>query len=274
VVVAVLDPDVKVAGRGIDRLRAAGISVETGVGAALARESLAAYLHHRTTGRAMCLLKAAATLDGRTAAADGSSQWITGPEARADAHTLRAESQAILVGAGTALADRPKLTVRDVHPPPERQPLRVLLDARGRVPAEGPLFDQALAPTLVAATAAVDPAARAAWEAAGTEVVELPSDPHGGVRLLSLLGFLGNRGVLQAMVEGGPTLHGALVRAGLADRLVLYVGAKSLGEEGRPLFAGPGPRSIHAANAWRLSSLRRLGDDIRLEYAPATPNVA
>src|SRR5581483_11094304 len=172
VVVAVLDPDERVAGRGVDLLRAAGIRVDVGVGAEAAARSLAPYLHHRRTGRPLCLLKTAASLDGRTAAADGTSQWITGPEARVDAHRLRAESGAVVVGAGTALADGPTLTFRNldvedgVIPP---QPLRVLLDAGGRVPAVGPLFDATLAPTLVITTAAADLETRREWKEAGAE---------------------------------------------------------------------------------------------------------
>src|SRR5215211_5822293 len=152
VVVAAEDPDPRVAGEGIARLRAAGIDVTRGPRADAVVRQLAPYLHHRRTGRAFCLLKTATSVDGRTAAADGSSQWITGPIARADAHGLRADSQAIVVGAGTALADRPALTVRDIDPPVRVPPARVLLDARGRVPAAGPLFDTALAPTLVLTT--------------------------------------------------------------------------------------------------------------------------
>src|SRR5439155_22232786 len=143
----------RAAGVTVEVLAAAGRAVEVGAGAAAgaAARSLAPYLHHRRTGRPLCLLKTAASLDGRTAAADGTSQWITGPEARADAHRLRAESGAVVVGAGTALADRPSLTFRGVdfgEGPAPAQPLRVLLDAAGRVPAAGPLFDVNLAPTL------------------------------------------------------------------------------------------------------------------------------
>src|SRR5262245_40828397 len=141
VVVALEDPDPRVAGRGLSGLRAAGVDVELGPGTGAARRSLAPYLHHRHTGRAWGLMKTAMSLDGRVATADGSSRWITGPAARADAHRIRAESQAVVVGAGTALADRASLTARDVDPPVDRQPLRVLLDGRGRVPATGPLFE-------------------------------------------------------------------------------------------------------------------------------------
>ena len=269
VVVGVLDPDRRVAGRGVAGLQAAGIQVDVGIGASAAACSLAAYLHQRRTGRAYCVLKAAISLDGRTAAADGSARWITGTAARADTHALRAQSQAVVVGAGTALADAPTLTVRDVDPLPDRQPLRVLLDSRGRVPAAGPLFDPALAPTLVITTANADHACVAAWHAAGAEVDEVPPEPGGaGVDLEAALRRLAERGVLQAMVEGGPTVLGACVRAGLADRLVLYVGATTLSDAGRPLLAGPGPRTLAEASHWRLLGVREVGNDVRLDYEP------
>jgi diaminohydroxyphosphoribosylaminopyrimidine deaminase/5-amino-6-(5-phosphoribosylamino)uracil reductase len=269
VVVAVLDPDERVTGRGIDTLRAAGISVRVGVGAEAAARSLAPYLQHRRTGRPLCLLKTAASLDGRTAAADGTSQWITGPEARADAHRLRAESGAVVVGAGTALADQPSLTFRNLEFEAglaPAQPLRVLLDAVGRVPATGPLFDLGLAPTLVLTTPAADPAVRAAWEQSGAAVEDLTGED--GVDLDEALGLLGRRGILQVMVEGGATLHGALLRAALADRVVVYTGGVVLGAGGLPLFAGPGPGTLAQARRWRLLGVRRLGSDARLDWEP------
>lgn len=268
VVVALLDPDPRVAGQGVEQLRAAGVAVEVGTGATDAAAALASYLHHRRTGRPLCVLKAAISLDGRTAAADGSSRWITGPEARADTHRLRAESQAVVVGAGTALADRPSLTARGLYPPAP-QPLRVLLDARGRVPADGPLFDSTLAATLVFTTGLARKEAVKAWLEAGADVEEVPLSPDGtGVDLAPALEVLGGRGVLQALVEGGATLHGALVRAGLADRMVLYVGGLLLGEAGRPLLAGPGPSTIDEAPHWRVVSTRALGPDVRLDCEP------
>lgn len=267
VVVAVADPDARVAGRGLDRLRAAGVAVEVGLGAEAAGRSLAPYLHQRCTGRAYCVVKAAVSLDGRTTAADGSSRWITGAAARADAHELRADSQAVVVGAGTALADRPSLTVRDAAARPERQPLRVVLDARGLVPPKGPLFDPSLAPTLVITSEGAAAAAVAGWRDAGADVAFVPSAPS-GVDPNAALELLGQRGVLQAMVEGGATLHGALVAAQLVDRLVLYVGARVLGERGRPVVAWPGPPSIAAAPRWRLVDVRRIDDDARLEFEP------
>jgi diaminohydroxyphosphoribosylaminopyrimidine deaminase/5-amino-6-(5-phosphoribosylamino)uracil reductase len=287
VVVALLDPDDRVAGRGVEMLRAAGIVVEIGVGAEAAARSLAPYLHHRRTGRPLCLLKTAASIDGRTAAADGTSQWITGPEARADAHRLRAGSGAVVVGAGTAVTDRPTLTFRNLDfeeglTPP--QPLRVLIDAAGRAPATGPLFDPALAATLVITTPTADPDARRAWKEAGAEVEDVaaapasppfpgaPSVPPGpAVDLHAALDLLGRRGVLQAMVEGGATLHGSFLRAGLADRIVVYTGGAVLGAEGLPLFAGPGPATLAEASRWRLEAVHQVGDDARLDWEPVHP---
>lgn len=277
VVVALRDPDPRVSGRGISALEAAGVAVDVGTGADAAARSLRSYLHHRRTGRAFALLKVATSLDGRTAAADGSSQWITGPEARADGHRLRAESQAVVVGAGTALADQPSLTARDVEPPVERQPLRVLLDARGRVPAEGPLFDVARAPTLVVTTDTADPRAVDAWRAAGAKVETVPgaasaeacegASGTGGVDLAATLELLARHDVLQALVEGGATLHGALVRERLVDGLVAYVAPTLLGDRARPLAAGLAP-DLADAPRFRVESASPIGGDVRLELIP------
>jgi len=267
VVVALEDPDPRVRGRGIARLRAAGLAVDVGPGADAVARSLAPYLHHRRTGRAYCVLKTAVSLDGRAADADGSSRWITGPAARADAHELRADSQAVVVGAGTALADRPSLTARDTTRPVEHQPLRVLLDARGRVPAEAPLFDPALAPILVVTTEGADAVAVDAWRAAGAKVETVPAGAGGvGVDGRAALELLASHGVLQAMVEGGPTLHHALVEAALVDRAVVYVAPIVLGRAARAGFDGPGPATVSDARRWRLVSVGPLDDDVRLEY--------
>ncbi|HSO94936.1 MAG TPA: bifunctional diaminohydroxyphosphoribosylaminopyrimidine deaminase/5-amino-6-(5-phosphoribosylamino)uracil reductase RibD, partial [Acidimicrobiia bacterium] len=206
VVAAQEDPDPLVAGRGLDRLRAAGVDVEVGPGADAARRSLAPYLHHRRTGRAFAVAKVAVSVDGRTAAPDGTARWITGPAARHDAHELRADAQAVVVGAGTVRTDQPALTVRDVAVAPPHPPLRVVLDARGRVEATGPLFDATVAPTLVVTTPAAPPDRVDAWQAAGAKVEVVAPGP-GGVDLTQTLTVLGGHGVLQALVEGGATLH-------------------------------------------------------------------
>jgi diaminohydroxyphosphoribosylaminopyrimidine deaminase/5-amino-6-(5-phosphoribosylamino)uracil reductase len=267
VVVSLEDPDTRVAGRGFARLSAAGLDVEVGPGATSARRSLAPYLHHRRTGRAWCLVKTAMSLDAKTAAADGSSRWITGVAARADAHRLRAESQAVVIGAGTALADRPSLTARDVDRPIDHQPLRVLLDASGRAPAAGPLFDAALAPTLVVTTEGAPSEAVDAWRAAGAKVETVPAAP-GGVDLVATLELLGRYGVLTALIEGGATLHSALLAAGLVDRLVAYVSPKVLGPSGLPAFRAPDVDTVADAETWRLLSATPIDDDVRLEYEP------
>jgi len=266
VVVAVEDSDPHVHGAGIARLRDAGIDVQVGTGADDAGRSLAPYLHHRRTGGAWCLVKTAMSLDGFTAAADGTSKWITGEEARADAHELRADSQAIVVGSGTALADRPALTVRGVESPPSTPPLRVLLDARGRVPAEGPLFDVELAPTLVVTTEHAPVNVTDAWHAAGAKVETLPSgfDGH-GVELQHVLWLLGRLGVLQAMFEGGSTVHAALLDGLFVDHVTAYVaptflagGLAAFGPRGRDSMAP------HAAR-YQFVEARRVGSDLRID---------
>jgi diaminohydroxyphosphoribosylaminopyrimidine deaminase / 5-amino-6-(5-phosphoribosylamino)uracil reductase len=282
VVAAMADPDPRVAGAGLARLRAAGIRVEVGAGTAAAAEQNAAYLTHRRLGRPRVTLKAAASLDGKVAAPDGSSQWITGPAARADAHRLRAEADAVLVGAGTALADDPRLTAR-LPGHAGRQPLRVLADAAGRVGTGGHLFDGE-APTLVATTPAAPAAAVDAWRAAGAEVLicaatvtvgggyggALPAPPAGqGVDLHDLARALGERGVLELLVEGGPRLQAGLWAAGLADRLVWYLAPLAIGGAGAPgLLGGAGAATLADARRLRLASVDRLGDDLRVVAYP------
>ena len=313
VVVAVPDPDPRVAGAGLARLAAAGVQVTVGAGADAAADQNAAYLTHRRLGRPRITLKAAASLDGKVAAPDGTSQWITGPAARSDAHRLRAEADAVCVGAGTAMADDPRLTVR-LDGYAGRQPLRVLVDATGRVGADGHLFDGE-APTLVATTATASAAAFDAWKAAGAEVLVCPQadrpgsrgpgrggpgnpttaqpvegavpwHPMGpgeprsvgafggpsvgqGVDLGALTAALGERGVLELLVEGGPRLQASFWAAGLADRLIWYLAPLVIGGDGAPgLLGGDGAATLAAAGRLRLASVDRLGDDLRLVAYP------
>jgi diaminohydroxyphosphoribosylaminopyrimidine deaminase/5-amino-6-(5-phosphoribosylamino)uracil reductase len=226
VVVGVEDPDPKVAGAGIDRLRQSGVDVTVGVLAGEVEDYLGPYLAHRRTGRPWVVLKLAMTLDGRIAAADGTSKWITGPEARADAHRLRAESDAILVGAGTIRADDPALTVRDAT---GRDPLRVVL---GRP----------------------DPAARA-----------MPALSYQG-DLEPLLDDLGARDVVQLLVEGGSSVAGAFQRAGLVDQYVLYYAPAIMGgDDGVSSFGGPGAPTMDAVWRGRIAGVRRIGPDVRID---------
>jgi diaminohydroxyphosphoribosylaminopyrimidine deaminase/5-amino-6-(5-phosphoribosylamino)uracil reductase len=268
VVAAMSDPDPRVDGAGLTRLRAAGVAVELGVGAELAAEQNAAYLTHRRLGRPRVTLKAAASLDGKVAAPDGTSQWITGPAARADGHRLRAEADAVAVGAGTALADDPRLTVR-LPGHAGRQPLRVLVDAGGRVGADGHLLDGE-AETLVATTAAAPATAVDAWKAAGAEILVCESAPA-GVNLEHLATELGARGVLELLVEGGPRLQASLWAAGLADRLVWYLAPLAMGGDTAPgLLGGAGAATLAAARRLRLASVDRLGDDLRVVAYPCS----
>jgi diaminohydroxyphosphoribosylaminopyrimidine deaminase/5-amino-6-(5-phosphoribosylamino)uracil reductase len=211
--------------------------------------------------------KVATSIDGRAAAADGTSQWLTSEAARADAHELRADSQAVMVGSGTALADVPSLTVRDVARQPLHPPTRVLLDARGRVPAAGPLFDTALAPTLVVTSHAGSPGSIDAWRAAGAKVEAVAPGPNGnGVDLDEVLALLGREGVLQVLVEGGGTLLGQVLAGGYAQRLVTYVAPLALGTKGAPALALAGPVTIADVTRYRLASVRQCGSDARLDY--------
>jgi len=265
VVAAVADPDPRVGGAGLARLQAAGVAVSVGTGAEAAAEQNAAYLTHRRLGRPRVTLKAAASLDGKVAAPDGTSRWITGPAARADAHRLRAEADAVCVGAGTALADDPRLTVR-LPGWTGRQPLRVLVDAAGRVGATGHLFDGE-AETLVATTPAAPASAVDAWKAAGAEV--LICEPAGrAVDLDDLVRALGERGVLELLVEGGPRLQASLWAAGLADRLVWYLAPLAIGGKGAPGLLGSGAATLVDARRLRLASVDRLGDDLRVVAFP------
>jgi len=266
VVVALDDPDERVAGRGYARLRAAGIAVDAVVRSEEAARDLAPYLHHRRTGRAFVTAKVALSLDGRVAAADGSSKWITSDEARADAHELRADVGAIVVGAGTANTDHPALTVRGVDPMPSRPPLRVVLDGRGSVAPAAPLFDTALAPTLVITTDLAPASATDAWTASGAKVETVARASDGnGVDLHAVTRLLGEHGVLHALVEGGATLLGAVVRERIAQRLVAYVAPTLLGTRGLPGFAFDGPPDIASASRMQLTNVTRLGPDVRLD---------
>lgn len=258
VVVAVEDPDPLVAGQGTECLRRAGIAVDVGAGADAVTTQLRPYLKHRTTGRPWVVLKLAATLDGRTAAPDGTSQWITGEAARTDAHRLRAESDAVLVGAGTTRADDPALTVR-----PDGNPARA--DDPAHDPALTVRLDGDPAPTtpathtrqpqrVVLGKAPPDAKVHPAWELSGD--------------LGDVLDDLGSRGILQLLVEGGATVAHGFHAAGLVDRYVLYLAPAFFGgDDARPLFQGPGASTIDDVWRGRILDVTPLGDDLRIELA-------
>jgi diaminohydroxyphosphoribosylaminopyrimidine deaminase/5-amino-6-(5-phosphoribosylamino)uracil reductase len=250
VLVACTEPNPVAAG-GVDRLRAAGVEVRTGVLAdEVARGPLEAWLHVQQAGRPFVTWKYAATLDGRSAAADGTSRWVTGEPARADVHRLRAECDAVLAGIGTVLADDPQLTVR---PDPGHQPLRVVVDAQGKTPRDARVLDGS-ARTLVATV--------------GTPYDEehglvVPAGPDGRVDLAALLQALCEREVVSVLLEGGPTLAAAFLRAGLVDRVVGYVAPALLGA-GPAALGDAGIGTIADAVRLRLDDVTRVGDDVRL----------
>ena len=264
VVVACPDPDPRVDGRGIGRLRAAGVEVVTGVAEPAARALNRAFLHRVTTGRPHVTLKAAMTLDGKIAAVDGESRWITGEAARAHAHRLRFESDAILVGLGTVLADDPQLTVRGPDLP-AKEPLRVVADSRLRVPAGARLFtagDPARAIVACAAPAPAGPAA--ALRARGARVLELPAD-GGRVELRALLSELAQLDVLGVLVEGGAELAGGLLDAGLVDRVAFFVAPRLLGGRSAPGPVGGSGRALKAAVSLSGVTCRPVGEDLLVE---------
>lgn len=259
VVVGVEDPDTRVSGKGLEALKAAGIGITMGVAKEMAAASLKPYLHFKKTGLPYCVAKAAISIDGRTAAADRTSQWITSEGARKDAHLIRAQSQAILVGSKTAQYDKPRLNVRDIAPMPPVQPLRVVLDSQGSVRHEGPLFDPSIAKTVVfSATSPKNPTC---------EVIHVRKTQE-GVDLRQVLSLLGERGVMQLMIEGGATILGSFLKASLIDQLVLYMGPCVLGDQGIPLFQGLAVPSIQNAPRLHLKDVLMIDDCVRIRYAP------
>lgn len=249
VVIAVDDPNPLAAG-GEQTLRDAGIEVITGVRRAEAEEGNIAWLTSMRRERPYVIWKTASTLDGRAAAADGTSMWITSEAARMDVHRLRSTVDAIMVGVGTVLADDPRLTTRDLRTGSLaiRQPLRVVIDSHGRTPADARVRDGA-APTLIATTAL------------------LGGDADGQVDLRAVLSELHHRGIRSVLLEGGPRLAGAFLAAGLVDLIVSYVAPKLLGD-GPAALVGAGVTTITDAIDLEVLDVDRVGPDLRLTARP------
>jgi diaminohydroxyphosphoribosylaminopyrimidine deaminase/5-amino-6-(5-phosphoribosylamino)uracil reductase len=207
--------------------------------------------------RPLVVWKYAASLDGRIAARDGTSKWITSEESRADVHRLRAELDAIMVGSGTMTADDPSLTVRHVE---GRQPLRVVVDSNARTPADARVLDDT-APTLIAV------AEDAHAGHLGDHAVRIPRSDR-GLDLHALLKVLEDRGVGSILLEGGPTLAGSFLADGLIDRIVAYIAPVAIGGSGKAALAGPGAPSIGDAKRFRLLEVTRIGPDVRLIAEP------
>lgn len=258
VVAAMSDPNPLVAGKGLAMLRAAGIEATSGLLENEARELNIGFVSRMTRGRPWLRLKAAASLDGKTALNNGVSQWITGPDARRDGHRWRARACAVLTGIGTVRDDDPQLLVRDVET--TRQPLRVVVDSRLETPLSARILQGG--PVLVAV--AVDDEKRAnLLRAAGAEVLLLPN-AAGKVELKDLLEELGRRGINEVHAEAGFKLNGSLLREGLVDELLLYLAPCLIGHDASGLFNLPELTSLDGKRPLQIRDLRQIGEDIRL----------
>jgi diaminohydroxyphosphoribosylaminopyrimidine deaminase/5-amino-6-(5-phosphoribosylamino)uracil reductase len=271
VVAAHEDPDPRVRGRGFAALERRGVDVTTGVLAAEAGATNAPYLHHARTGLPLVSLKLATSLDGRLSAPDGSARWITGPEARARVHARRAEVDAVVVGAGTIVADDPLLTARGDASRAGVQPARVVVDALGRVSPEARVFARGT-DVIVATTDRCPHERQTAWKETGAEVAVFPEGP-GGVDLGALLRWLGERPMLDVMCEGGARLATSLLSQDLVDRLEVHLGPVLLGRGGASL-GDLGVATMADARRWQLVEVERNGDDavmvLEAECSPAS----
>lgn len=256
-VAAMQDPNPQTAGRSIERLRSAGITVDVGLMEHEARELNIGFVSRMTRGTPWVRMKVAASLDGRTALANGESQWITGDAARKDGHAWRARSCAVLTGVGTVKDDDPQLTVRDVAT--SRQPLRVVVDSR----LQTPLAARVLGPGALIAAAGVDAPRSVALRAKGAEVVVLPNH-EGKVELPTLLQELARRGCNEVHVEAGHQLNGSLLDEGLVDELLIYFAPCILGDTAQGMFHLPPLANLAGRRHVKIIDIRRIGDDVRV----------
>lgn len=258
VVAALEDPNPLVAGEGFARLRAAGVTVEVGPGAQAARELNIGFFSRMQRGTPWVRMKAAASLDGTTALANGESQWITSPQARADGHAWRAQACAVLTGIGTVLQDNPRLDVRDIPTP--RQPHVVVVDSRLQTPPDAKLFVDGR--TCLIYTASDSATKAQALRDQGAIVIPLPNE-HGKVDLAAMLRDLGQRGINELHVEAGYQLNGSLLREGLVDELLLYLAPKLLGSGRGICHIGP-LTALADGPELQFHSVASIGPDLRV----------
>lgn len=266
VVVACGDPDPRVAGGGLERLRAAGIAVETGVCEDEAWTLNEGFFRRIQDDRPLYTLKAATTLDGRIATHTGQSQWITGPTARAWGHRLRATHDAIMVGIRTALADDPELTCR-LPGLDHRSPVRIVVDSRLRLPLTGKLAAGARAvPTWVVTREDADSSRSAVFQDCGIDVIRVPADSAGLPDLIKASAALARRGLTRVLVEGGATLAASLLQANLVDRLEWFRAASVMGGDGLPAVHAFGVDGLERMAVFRRTDLRQAGEDLVESY--------
>lgn len=271
VVVAMQDPNPRVAGAGLQQLRDAGVEVSIGVLEREARELNRGFVSRMERGRPWVTVKLGTSLDGRTALADGSSKWITSALARADVQKLRARASAVLTGIGTVLADDPALTVRE--PDLElmgRQPLRVIFDARGQLPPQSRVVNDGCETLLMTSQQGAGQLQAHGVHAQTNLVIEsLPVDAGGRLDPAVALQRLAERDCNEVLVEAGPRLAGSFIAAGLVDELIVYVAPTVLGDTARPAFLLPQPlRTLDERQHFVFHDLRRIGCDVRLTLRP------
>jgi len=264
VVMALRDPNPAVAGAGEGQLVAAGVAVDVGILDGEARALNVGYMKRRQSGRPLVRSKVAVSLDGRTALANGVSQWITGAAARADVQRLRARSSAIMTGAGTVVVDDPSLNVRAEELGDVLQPMRVIVDSGMRTPPDARTLS--LPGGVIVFTVAGDAATHARLERAGARIEVVDAMPNGRVDLDAALGRLGELEVNEVLVEAGTRLNGALLQAGLIDELVVYMAGSILGRHARGMFDINELTDMESRVEFDLADVRRVGDDLRLTW--------
>lgn len=268
VFVGMVDPNPKVSGRGIERLRSAGIGVVTGILEAECHRLNEPFVKHVTTGLPFVILKSAMTMDGKTATAMGDSRWITNEKSRQYVHNLRSSVDAMMVGVGTVLTDDPQLTARI---PSGRDPLRVVVDSSLRIPPDARMIRQESSAATVIATVSEDGNRIAHLESVGVEVLRCRAK-QGRVDLRDLLSRLGSRGVQSVLLEGGSELAGEALRGGFIDKFILFYAPKFLGgADGFGLFGGPSAERMDGCHRLKDVSVRCFGDDVMIEAYPEEP---
>lgn len=265
VVIGLRDPDPRTAGRGIDCLRAAGIEVEEGVLASQAASVTLGHLMRVVERRPAVTLKLAVGTDGLLPRGEGHPVWITGADARAHGHLLRARNDAILVGRGTILADNPSLTCR-LPGMSCRSPVRVVLDRRMRTPPDAKLFDDMMVPVwILCAEGEMDGNAEVLHDQ-GAEIVPIPVDDHGLLDVRDVMETLADRGITRVLVEGGPSVARALLDADLVDEAVIYQGAEPAGADGLTPFAGDNLDRLTGSGQFTLIAARPFGPDRMMRW--------
>lgn len=268
VVIATLDPNPLVAGRGVARLREAGVKVTAGVREAEARKLNEIFFHYITTGRPFVTVKTASTLDGKIASETGHSRWITGSESREQVHQLRRQYDAILVGANTVIADDPALTARYKGVEAGKQPVRIILDSRLRIPLHSRVVTDGKAPTWIYTTSDASAEKREALERQGVKVIALEQGEQ--VPIGPLLASLGEQGITSLLVEGGAAVNGSFLRAQAIDKIISYISLKLIGGAAAPTaFGGNGIASMNDAVHLRDVELELVNEaDVRISGYP------